>query len=51
LLQFFITKVESVRLKRGMVVAFPSWLSHQVTQVTKTDRWTLAAWVSGPELR
>ena len=50
-LEFFVNGVQSIRLTKGMVVAFPSWMSHRVTPVTAGVRWTIAAWISGPELR
>lgn len=36
--------------QRGTVLAFPSWLEHRVTPVTKGKRHTLVAWMSGPAL-
>lgn len=50
-LEFFVNGVQSIRLTKGIVVAFPSWMSHRVTPVTAGERWTMAAWISGPELR
>jgi PKHD-type hydroxylase len=35
----------------GRVVAFPSYLLHRVTPVTKGVRRTMAVWVSGPPFR
>lgn len=40
-----------VRKQRGLVVAFPSYVLHQVTPVVKGSRQTLVAWVSGPAFR
>lgn len=38
-------------LKRGMAIAFPSWMPHKIGRVSKGERWSLVAWISGPELR
>lgn len=37
--------------KRGLVTIFPSYQLHRVTPVTKGDRHTLVAWLSGPRFR
>ena len=44
---------EPVRVKkqRGLTIAFPSWMIHQVTPVTSGSRQSLVAWVTGPNLR
>jgi PKHD-type hydroxylase len=36
---------------RGTVVAFPSYLLHRVTPVTRGTRKSLVAWVTGPKFR
>lgn len=41
----------SVRKERGLVAAFPSYTLHQVTPVTKGNRQSLVAWVTGPAFR
>lgn len=41
----------TVKKERGLVVVFPSYLLHQVTPVTKGNRQSLVAWVSGPPFR
>lgn len=33
---------------RGAVVAFPSWVMHRVTPVTRGTRYSLVGWVAGP---
>jgi PKHD-type hydroxylase len=44
--------LEEADLKRkGSALAFPSYLSHRVTPVTKGVRRTLTAWVEGPKFR
>lgn len=35
----------------GRPIAFPSWLIHQVTPVTRGRRYSLVAWVRGPNWR
>lgn len=37
--------------KKGLVVAFPSWILHRVTPVTKGIRKTLVIWISGPKFK
>lgn len=36
---------------RGAVVAFPSWVMHRVTPVTRGVRYSLVGWVAGPRWR
>jgi predicted 2-oxoglutarate/Fe(II)-dependent dioxygenase YbiX len=36
---------------RGAFIAFPSFLLHRVTPVTRGARWSLVAWVLGPRWR
>jgi len=42
---------QTMRKQRGLVVAFPSYVLHQVTPVTSGSRQSLVAWVSGPPFR
>lgn len=37
--------------RRGLLAAFPSYVLHQVTPVTKGNRQSLVAWISGPPFR
>lgn len=37
--------------ERGRVLAFPGWIVHQVTPVTRGTRKALVAWVHGQEFR
>jgi len=37
--------------KMGSVIAFPSYINHKVSPVTKGLRKSLVAWVSGPRWR
>jgi PKHD-type hydroxylase len=41
----------TVRKQRGLIAAFPSYQLHQVTPVTKGNRQSLVAWVSGPSFK
>lgn len=49
----FLTGAESIKAeqKRGRVIAFPSYLLHRVTPVTKGVRKSLVFWVCGPKFR
>ena len=38
-------------LKKGRVIAFPSWTLHRVTPVTQGIRKTVVIWVGGPKFR
>jgi PKHD-type hydroxylase len=40
-----------IRKEKGMVVCFPSYTLHEVTPVTKGERYSLVAWVHGPAFR
>jgi PKHD-type hydroxylase len=42
---------QNVKKQRGLVVAFPSYVLHQVTPVTQGNRQSLVAWVSGPQFK
>jgi PKHD-type hydroxylase len=42
---------QNVRKQRGLIVAFPSYVLHQVTPVTQGSRQSLVAWVSGPAFK
>jgi PKHD-type hydroxylase len=42
---------ETAPMERGTVIAFPSYVLHRVTPVTKGTRRSLVAWISGPLLR
>lgn len=44
-------KIQTVRKQRGFVVAFPSYILHQVTPVTQGTRQSLVAWASGPQFK
>ena len=40
-----------IKKERGLVVTFPSYTLHEVTPVTKGDRYSLVAWVHGPAFK
>jgi PKHD-type hydroxylase len=48
---FFDHEPTPVPLPLGRIVAFPSYVLHRVTPVTRGVRRTLAVWVSGPPFR
>lgn len=41
----------TVARKRGLISVFPAWTLHQVTPVTKGNRQTLVAWITGPAFK
>lgn len=43
--------VEKVEKKRGLVTAFPAWVLHRVTPITKGTRRTLVVWSCGPAFK
>jgi PKHD-type hydroxylase len=40
-----------IRKEKGLIVCFPSYTLHEVTPVTKGERYSLVAWVHGPKFR
>lgn len=38
-------------MKQGKMIAFPSYVLHEVTPVTRGTRYSLVAWISGPPFR
>tara|TARA_R100000656_G_C3940273_1_gene126606 strand:+ start:553 stop:1116 length:564 start_codon:yes stop_codon:yes gene_type:complete len=42
---------ETVQIKKGTIVFFPSFLKHQVKPVTKGNRFSLVAWFLGPPFK
>lgn len=48
-----LTGVEPMKVdkKKGLVVAFPSYVMHRVTPVTSGVRKTLVVWITGPSFR
>jgi PKHD-type hydroxylase len=41
----------TVPLVKNSVIAFPSFIEHQVTPVTSGVRYTATMWINGPEFR
>ena len=44
-------KTLSFDIKPGTACIFPSWISHRVKPVTSGTRYSLVAWMNGPEFR
>lgn len=40
-----------INKEKGLIVTFPSYTLHEVTPVTKGERYTLVAWVHGPPFK
>ena len=40
-----------ISLAKGQIIAFSSFLPHRITPVTKGERWSIVAWISGPCFR
>jgi predicted 2-oxoglutarate/Fe(II)-dependent dioxygenase YbiX len=50
-LQMFGLETEELPTNRGTIIAFPSFLYHRVTPVTRGVRRALVGWVGGPRIR
>lgn len=46
-----VNEGEPLRLGQGDAVIFPANALHEVTEVTRGERFVLAAWAAGPSLR
>ena len=46
--QFQFIDQGPVEMQRGSLIVFPSYLRHQVTPVTKGQRYSAVCWVMGP---
>jgi PKHD-type hydroxylase len=46
--QFQFSDYGPVEMQRGTLIVFPSYLRHQVTPVTKGQRYSAVCWVVGP---
>ena len=44
-------EVLTFNIDPGTVVIFPSWISHRVQPVTSGTRYSLVAWMNGPEFK
>ena len=42
---------ESVKMKKGDIIVFPSFMLHRVKPVTKGVRKSIVIWVMGPKFR
>jgi PKHD-type hydroxylase len=51
LLQLRMYQEFTPELKMGSIIAFPSFLEHGVTPVTKGVRYTATMWLSGPRFK
>lgn len=51
-LQIFTSKNPQILSKeQGTLLAFPSYALHQVTPITKGKRYSLVAWITGPNFK
>jgi PKHD-type hydroxylase len=41
----------TIKKEKGLVVTFPSYTLHEVTPVTKGERYSLVAWAHGPSFK
>jgi PKHD-type hydroxylase len=48
---FASNDISTAPRERGAVIAFPSYVLHRVTPVTKGTRKSIVAWTSGPKFR
>ena len=44
-------RIQTVDMKKGDIVIFPSYVWHRVTPVTKGERHSLVGWIHGPNWR
>ena len=42
---------ESIKMKKGDIIVFPSFMLHRVKPVTKGVRKSIVIWVMGPKFR
>lgn len=47
--QFQFEEGVNIEMKRGSVIAFPSFVRHQVTPVTSGKRYSAVCWINGPK--
>jgi len=51
-LEFHLSGLDHVKMRQqGTLIAFPSFLEHRVTPVTRGERFSLVGWVDGPPYR
>nr|WP_246387555.1 2OG-Fe(II) oxygenase [Chiayiivirga flava] len=49
-LEFLVSRDSAAR-SQGALIAFPSFLVHRVTPVTRGERWSMVSWIAGPPFR
>jgi PKHD-type hydroxylase len=42
---------QTIKMKKGLIIAFPSFVLHRVTPVTKGERKSIVVWVNGPKFK
>lgn len=47
----FSHEPDKLKAKQGFLVAFPSYVVHGVSPVTKGTRYSLVAWITGPKFK
>lgn len=47
----FGDNVDNMIRKRGTILCFPSYVLHRVTPVTEGTRYSLVAWITGPQFK
>jgi predicted 2-oxoglutarate/Fe(II)-dependent dioxygenase YbiX len=47
----FANRPQPLERSRGAFIAFPSFVLHRVSPVTRGTRWSLVAWIVGPRWR
>ncbi len=45
------SEAKTINLKKGSLFAFPSYLIHRVSPVTKGTRRSIVVWVQGPKFK
>ena len=48
---YYSNKPITIKKEKGYVVSFPSYVLHEVTPVTKGERYSLVIWVHGPAFK
>jgi PKHD-type hydroxylase len=46
--EFQFAEGGAVEMKRGTIIAFPSFVRHQVTPITSGKRYSAVCWINGP---
>jgi PKHD-type hydroxylase len=44
-------QAQTIEMKKGRIIAFPSFVLHRVTPVTKGERKSIVVWVEGPKFK